>query len=41
MTRTEEVHRALEFVQEKAGPEADLVGVGLSMGSNLMLKTAG
>ena len=41
MTRTEEVHRALEFVQEKAGPEADLVGIGLSMGSNLMLKTAG
>ena len=41
MTRTEEIHRALDFVKEKAGPDADLVGVGLSMGSNLMLKAAG
>ena len=38
---TEEVYRTLEFVKERAGPDADLVGVGLSMGANILLKTAG
>ena len=41
MTRTEEIRRAIEFLREKAGPDADLVGVGLSMGANLMIKLAG
>ena len=41
LTRTEEVEKAMAFVKEKAGPDADLVGVGLSMGANLMVKIAG
>ena len=41
LTRMEEVERALEFVKEKAGPDADLVGVGLSMGANVMVRAAG
>lgn len=41
LTRSEEVERALAFVKEKAGQDADLVGVGLSMGANLMIKIAG
>ena len=41
MTRTEEIERTLDFVKEKAGPDADLVGVGLSMGANMLVKTAG
>ena len=28
-------------MQKQAGPEAELVGVGLSMGANLLLKAAG
>lgn len=41
LARTEEIERTLAFVKEKAGEDADLVGVGLSMGANLMVKIAG
>ena len=41
LSRTEELERTLDFVREKAGPEADLVGVGLSLGANTVMKIAG
>lgn len=40
LSSTEEVDAALAFVQEKAAG-ADLVGIGLSMGGNIILRTAG
>mmetsp|Transcript_33693 Transcript_33693/g.41536 ORF Transcript_33693/g.41536 Transcript_33693/m.41536 type:complete len:168 (-) Transcript_33693:700-1203(-) len=41
LTRTEEVERALAFVKEKAGAGAELTGIGLSMGANVMMRAAG
>ena len=41
LSGTEELERTLAFVREKAGPEADLVGVGLSLGANTVMKIAG
>lgn len=41
LTRTEEVEKALTFVKERAGPDADLCGMGLSMGANVMMRIAG
>ena len=41
LTRNEELNRALEFVKEKAGPGAELCGIGLSMGANVLMRIAG
>ena len=41
LSKNEEVDKALAFVVDKAGPNTDLVGIGLSMGGNIMLRTAG
>ena len=41
LTSNEEVERALDFVKEKAGPGAELCGIGMSMGANVMMRTAG
>lgn len=41
LTRNEELERALEFVKEKAGPGAELCGIGLSMGANVLMRIAG
>jgi len=41
LSRNEEVQKALAFVQKEAGSNADLVGIGLSMGANVMTKAAG
>ena len=36
-----EMETAIEHVQRESGEEADLVGVGLSMGANMMMRVAG
>mmetsp|Transcript_19502 Transcript_19502/g.24100 ORF Transcript_19502/g.24100 Transcript_19502/m.24100 type:complete len:137 (-) Transcript_19502:553-963(-) len=41
LSKTEEVDKALKFVVDMAGPGAELVGIGLSMGGNIMLRAAG
>lgn len=41
LSRSEEYERALAFIQEQAGKDAELVGVGLSMGGNSLMKIAG
>ena len=41
LASTEEIDKALEYIQQQAGPNAEIVGVGLSMGANLLLKAAG
>merc|ERR1712079_717727 len=41
LSRDEEINVCLDFIKEKAGPDADLVGVGLSMGANVMVRAAG
>ena len=41
LSRDEEINICLKFIKEKAGQDADLVGVGLSMGANVMVRAAG
>jgi uncharacterized protein len=41
LSRNEEIVRCLDFVRQEAGEGADLVGVGLSMGGNVMMRIAG
>ena len=41
LASTEEIESALEYLRQQAGQDAELVGVGLSMGANLMVKIAG
>ena len=36
-----ELETCLNFIKDEAGSEADLVGIGLSMGGNLIMKLAG
>ena len=41
LTRTEEIESTLNFVKENAGNGAELTGIGLSLGANLMMRAAG
>ena len=41
LASTEELEKTIAFVREQAGSDAELVGIGLSMGANLLLKIAG
>ena len=40
LTATEEFEKLFTFIKENA-PDAELVGIGLSMGANTLLKIAG
>jgi predicted alpha/beta-fold hydrolase len=40
MSDTDDITESLNFIKEKAG-DADIVGVGLSMGANIMMRYAG
>ena len=41
LSRREELEKTMDFVKQKAGCEAHLVGVGLSLGGNTVMKIAG
>lgn len=41
LTRNEEVESAIEFVKKRAGADADIVGIGMSLGANLLMRAAG
>ena len=41
LTDTEEFERTFQFMKDYAGKDAEIVGIGLSMGANTLLKIAG